>query len=83
MVLYHSTTIQSNYQPVVHCGTVRQSCAIILVDRDVLRTGDKARVKFRFMYKPEYVKKGLKLIFREGRTKGLGTITDTFGVRSS
>jgi GTPase len=83
VVLYHSTTIQSNYQPVVHCGTVRQSCAIILVDRDVLRTGDKARVKFRFMYKPEYVKKGLKLIFREGRTKGLGTITDTFGVRSS
>jgi len=83
VVLYHSTTIQSNYQPVVHCGTVRQSCAIILVDREVLRTGDKAQVKFRFMYKPEFVKIGTKLIFREGRTKGLGTITGTFPARSA
>ncbi len=50
---------------------------------DVLRTGDKATVRFRFMYKPEYVKLGSKLIFREGRTKGLGTIVATFAARSA
>jgi GTPase len=75
VVLYHSTTIQNNYQPVVHIGNVRQSCAITLMERDLMRTGDKDTCKFRFLYKPEYVKVGAKLIFREGRTKGLGTIT--------
>ena len=78
-VKYHSTTIHSNYQPVVHCGTVRQACAITLVDREVLRTGDKARVKFRFVCRPEYVTPGARLVFCEGRTKGIGTITATCG----
>eukprot|EP00993_Chasmostoma_nieuportense_P003128 NODE_386_length_2310_cov_65.706367_g357_i0.p1 GENE.NODE_386_length_2310_cov_65.706367_g357_i0~~NODE_386_length_2310_cov_65.706367_g357_i0.p1 ORF type:complete len:751 (+),score=187.55 NODE_386_length_2310_cov_65.706367_g357_i0:76-2253(+) len=81
VILYHSTTIASNYQPVVHCGTVRQSCAITLTDRDVLRTGDKAHVRFRFIYKPEYVKLGSKIIFREGRTKGLGSISQVFPMK--
>ena len=75
IVLYHSTTIQSNYQPVVHCRTVRQSAKIELSAADHLRTGDKAVVRFRFLYRPEYMAVGAKLIFREGRTKGLGTVT--------
>eukprot|EP01062_Namystynia_karyoxenos_P006212 TRINITY_DN1216_c0_g1_i1.p1 TRINITY_DN1216_c0_g1~~TRINITY_DN1216_c0_g1_i1.p1 ORF type:complete len:803 (+),score=239.58 TRINITY_DN1216_c0_g1_i1:154-2562(+) len=75
VVLYHSTTIKSNYEPVIHCTTVRQSAKITLVDTDVLRTGDKARVRFRFLYRPEYIRIGAKLVFREGRTKGLGTVT--------
>eukprot|EP01001_Neometanema_parovale_P012994 NODE_933_length_1983_cov_100.448925_g885_i0.p1 GENE.NODE_933_length_1983_cov_100.448925_g885_i0~~NODE_933_length_1983_cov_100.448925_g885_i0.p1 ORF type:complete len:605 (-),score=123.95 NODE_933_length_1983_cov_100.448925_g885_i0:97-1911(-) len=84
VVLYHSTTIQSNYQPVLHCGTVRQSCTITLSEStELLRTGDKARVKFKFMYKPEYVKVGSKIIFREGRTKGLGTISSISSTTSA
>ena len=75
VVLFHSTTIHSNYQPVVHCRTVRQSAKITLVSQDNLRTGDKATVRFRFLYRPEYIAVGSKLIFREGRTKGLGTVT--------
>ncbi|MEA2069919.1 MAG: GTP-binding protein [Asgard group archaeon] len=74
LVLYHSTTIQENYQSVVHCGTIRQTAKIIELNKDVIRTGDKAIAKFRFLYNPEFIKKGSRIIFREGRTKGIGTI---------
>ena len=40
-----------------------------------MRTGDKAIVRFCFMKNPEYLKLGTKMIFREGRTKAVGTIT--------
>lgn len=40
-----------------------------------LRTGDKALVIFRFIKNPEFLRVGSKLIFREGRTKAIGTIT--------
>lgn len=77
LVLYHSTTISSNYQPVIHCMCIRQCAKIVsLFEKDSLRTGDKAKVKFRFMFRPEYIKVGERLIFREGRTKGLGIVTD-------
>lgn len=40
-----------------------------------LRTGEKATVKFSFIKNPEYLRIGSKMIFREGRTKAVGTIT--------
>lgn len=40
-----------------------------------LRTGDKATVRFAFIKNPEYLRPGSKMIFREGRTKAVGTIT--------
>jgi GTPase len=40
-----------------------------------LRTGEKATVKFAFIKNPEYLRIGAKMIFREGRTKAVGTIT--------
>jgi GTPase len=75
VILYHSTTISANYEPVIHSTTVRQSARIMLVDQEVLRTGDRANVKFHFLYRPEFMKVGHRLIFREGRTKGIGTVT--------
>lgn len=78
LVLYHSTTIQKNYQAVIHCGTIRQTAKIIDMDKEVVRTGDNATVRFRFMYYPEYLKEGRKILFREGRTKGIGKITKIF-----
>lgn len=47
----------------------------------ILRTGDRGLVRFRFMQRAEYLKEGTKLIFREGRTKGLGTVKDVFAVK--
>jgi hypothetical protein len=49
----------------------------------ILRTGDRGLVRFRFMQRAEYLKEGTKLIFREGRTKGLGTVKDVFPLKES
>ncbi|KAI8800164.1 P-loop containing nucleoside triphosphate hydrolase protein [Cladochytrium replicatum] len=74
LVLYHSTTIGTKYQAMLHCGCVRQTAKIVGMDRAMLRTGDRALVVFRFMQVPEYVKVGTRLLFREGRTKGVGKV---------
>ncbi|TFK44701.1 P-loop containing nucleoside triphosphate hydrolase protein [Crucibulum laeve] len=77
LILYHNTTLQKNYQAMLHCGAVRQTVRIIGMDhpQGVLRTGDRATVQFEFISHPEFVKEGMKLLFREGKTKGLGVIT--------
>jgi GTPase len=76
IVLFHSTTIHVNYQPVIQCLAMRQCAKIVEIkDRELLRTGDRARVVFKFLYHPEYLKIGFRLIFREGRCKGIGIIT--------
>lgn len=58
----------------LHVGPVSQTCAIIDVDRPFIRTGDRATVAFRFVQRPEYLVPGDRLLFREGRTKGLGIV---------
>ncbi|KAH7929879.1 P-loop containing nucleoside triphosphate hydrolase protein [Leucogyrophana mollusca] len=77
LILYHNTTLQRNYQAMLHCGAVRQTVRIISMDhpQGVLRTGDRATVQFEFISHPEFIKVGMKLLFREGKTKGLGVIT--------
>ena len=37
---------------------------------------DKANVVFKFIRYPEYIKPGARLLFREGRTKGMGRVTE-------
>jgi GTPase len=75
LVLHHPTTISVNYQAMIHCGSIRQTATITDMSLQHLRTGDKAIVKFRFIKNPEYLKPEMKLVFREGRTKAVGTIT--------
>ncbi len=74
LVLFHSTTIGPRYQAMVHCGCVRQTARIVGMDQQILRTGDRAIVHFRFVRQPEYLKPGARLLFREGRTKGVGKV---------
>ncbi|XP_078346711.1 GTP-binding protein 1-like [Oculina patagonica] len=74
LVLHHPTTISTKYQAMVHCGSMRQTATIIHMDKEHLRTGDKAMVRFRFIKNPEFVKPETRMIFREGRTKAVGTI---------
>uniref|UniRef100_A0A8C4GI15 GTP-binding protein 1 n=1 Tax=Dicentrarchus labrax TaxID=13489 RepID=A0A8C4GI15_DICLA len=75
LVLHHPTTISPRYQAMVHCGSIRQTATILTMNKDCLRTGDKATVHFRFIKTPEYLHCDQKLVFREGRTKAVGTIT--------
>eukprot|EP01064_Diplonema_japonicum_P022938 TRINITY_DN3323_c3_g1_i1.p1 TRINITY_DN3323_c3_g1~~TRINITY_DN3323_c3_g1_i1.p1 ORF type:complete len:587 (+),score=85.97 TRINITY_DN3323_c3_g1_i1:64-1761(+) len=78
VILFHSTTIKNNYQPVVHCRTIRQSARVHLEEDEHLRTGEKSTVKFTFAFRPEYLTPGLRLVFRDGSMKGLGTVTKVF-----
>lgn len=78
LVLHHPTTISVRYQAMVHVGSVRQTATIIQMTSAHLRTGDKALVRFRFIKNPEYLKSGMRLVFREGRTKAVGTISNLF-----
>lgn len=74
LILNHVTTIKKRYQAMLHVGPVSQTCSIIDVDRPFIRTGDRATVAFRFVQRPEYLAPGDRLLFREGRTKGLGIV---------
>lgn len=74
LILSHATTIKPKYQAMLHVGPVSQTCRIVAIDRDLMRTGDRATVVFEFCIRPEYLKVGEKLLFREGRTKGLGIV---------
>eukprot|EP00744_Colponema_vietnamica_P003000 GILI01004647.1.p1 GENE.GILI01004647.1~~GILI01004647.1.p1 ORF type:complete len:563 (+),score=147.71 GILI01004647.1:311-1999(+) len=74
IILHHATTIKPNYQAVIHCGVIRQAAQVLHMTTDLLRTGDKGIVHFRFMYHPEYLTEGMTILFREGRTKGLGRV---------
>eukprot|EP01041_Mallomonas_annulata_P010924 gene10924-22807_t len=41
VILHHSTTVSCGYQPVVHCGVVRQSAEMVaIIGRETLRTGE-------------------------------------------
>jgi GTPase len=74
LILSHATTIRNKYQAMLHVGPISQTCAIIDIDRDYIRTGDRATVAFRFVQRPEYLTVGERILFREGRTKGLGIV---------
>jgi GTPase len=81
----HSTTIKVGYEPVVHSCSVRQIAKIIEIknkkcargqsnSENFLRTGDRAIVRFRFCYKPEFLRAGFRLLLAEGRVKIIGKI---------
>ena len=76
LILSHATTIRTKYQAMLHVGPVSQTCAIIDIDRSYIRTGDRATVAFKFVQRPEFLCKGDRILFREGRTKGLGLVKE-------
>ena len=76
LILSHATTIKTKYQAMLHVGPISQTCAIIDIDRAFIRTGDRATVAFRFVQRPEYLSVGDRILFREGRTKGLGIVKE-------
>ena len=78
VILHHSTTILPNYQSVVHTGVVTQCAKVVSLSKSPLITGDKGLVRFRFLYNPEVLHPGAVLLFREGRTKGLGVISSLY-----
>jgi len=76
VILHHQTTVTVGYQPMVNCRTIRQTAEIISIEsnQDVIRTGDRALVRFRFIHAPEFLKKGMRFVFRDGQAKGIGKV---------
>lgn len=75
-ILHHPTTIKENYETMIHCGTIKQVAKIVSIENELLRTGDQSNVRFRFIRRPEFIQKNKQIIFREGKTKGIGVVTE-------
>lgn len=77
VILHHQTTVTVGYQPMINCRTIRQTAEIISIEssnQDAIRTGDRALVRFRFIHSPEFMKKGMRFVFRDGQAKGIGKV---------
>jgi elongation factor 1-alpha len=74
MVLNHPTRIGDGYEPVVHLETVSEAAAFHPEDGQLL-PGDTGRTRVRFKFHPYLVEEGQRFVFREGRSKGVGTVT--------
>lgn len=81
----HSTTIREGYEPILHVVNIRQAARILKINNrisskhnqisdDILRTGDKANVRFRFKSRSEFIKEGYKILLAEGRIKIVGVV---------
>jgi len=44
-------------------------------DEIVLRPGCRAKVRFEFAQRPEYIRTGMRMLFRDGTVRGVGIIT--------
>ncbi|MFC6764458.1 GTPBP1 family GTP-binding protein [Natrinema soli] len=75
MVLNHPTRIGEGYEPVVHLETIGEAAAFYPKNGRLL-PGDTGETTVRFKFRPYLVEEGQKFVFREGRSKGVGTVTD-------
>jgi elongation factor 1-alpha len=75
MVLNHPTRIGEGYEPVVHLETVSEAAAFHPEGGQLL-PGDTGMTRVRFKFHPYLVEEGQRFVFREGRSKGVGTVTD-------
>ncbi|EMA16438.1 GTPBP1 family GTP-binding protein [Haloarcula marismortui] len=76
MVLNHPTRIGDGYEPVVHLETVSEAAAFYPEGGQLL-PGDAGKTRVRFKFRSYLVEAGQKFVFREGSSKGVGTVTDT------
>jgi elongation factor 1-alpha len=75
MVLNHPTRIDTGYEPVVHLETASEAARFEPADGQLL-PGDTGRTRIRFKFRPYLVEEGQRFVFREGQSKGVGTVTD-------
>jgi GTPase len=73
-VLHHSSTLRTGYCPVIHCGPICQSASIKLLKEEYLKSQDNAIVEFSFVGHKEFIEKDMIFFFRDGTTKGVGTV---------
>ncbi|MFB6138637.1 MAG: GTPBP1 family GTP-binding protein [Halobacteriaceae archaeon] len=74
MVLNHPTRIHTGYEPVVHLETASEAARFDPAEGQLL-PGDTGRATVRFKFRPYLVEAGQRFVFREGQSKGVGTVT--------
>jgi elongation factor 1-alpha len=74
MVLNHPTRIGEGYEPVVHLETVSEAAAFYPEEGQLL-PGDTGQARIRFKFRDYLVEEGQRFVFREGQSKGVGTVT--------
>lgn len=72
-ILHHPTRIGRGYEPVIHIETISESVTFD-PEREFMMAGESGIARIRFKYRPYHVYRGQKFIFREGKSKGVGTI---------
>ncbi|CAB3382949.1 Hypothetical predicted protein [Cloeon dipterum] len=78
-VLYHATAIHEGFQCTVHVGNIRQTGVIVgIMASSGIHTDERASVVFKLARHPERIQVGQRLLFREGRTNGVGKVTQVF-----
>ncbi|ELZ58046.1 MULTISPECIES: GTPBP1 family GTP-binding protein [Halorubrum] len=78
MVLNHPTRIREGYEPVVHLETLSEAAAFFPEEGRLL-PGDTGRTRVRFKFRPYLIEEGQRFVFREGSSKGVGTVTGIGG----
>ncbi|KPN31262.1 elongation factor Tu [Halolamina pelagica] len=73
VVLNHPTKIGEGYEPVVHLETLSEA-AIFKPEGGRLLPGDNGRTRIRFKFRPYLIEEGQRFVFREGQSKGVGTV---------
>ncbi|WP_128476429.1 GTPBP1 family GTP-binding protein [Halorussus pelagicus] len=73
VVLNHPTRINDGYEPVVHLETVSEA-ATFHPEGGQLLPGDSGATTVRFKFRPYLVEEGQRFVFREGQSKGVGTV---------
>lgn len=74
-ILVHPTTIKEGYECITHIETISETVKFEPLDKEYMSAGDTGKVRMRFKYRPFCIKEGQKIIFREGRSKGIGSVT--------
>ncbi|MFW5929145.1 MAG: GTP-binding protein, partial [Halobacteriota archaeon] len=74
MVLNHPTRIREGYEPVVHMETVSEA-VVFEPESGTVLPGETDVVRARFKFRPYAVREGQRFVFREGKSKGVGTVT--------
>src|SRR5699024_2290037 len=75
MVLKHPTMNDDGYEPVVHLEALSEA-ASFHPENGQLLPGDTGTTTVEFKFRPYLVEEGQRFVFREGQSKGVGTVTD-------
>lgn len=78
MILNHPTRIKEGYEPVIHLETISEAIELYPEDSTLL-PGDKGKSKVKFKFNPYLIEPGQRFIFREGDSKGVGTVLEVHG----